>query len=113
MLGRLILASASPRRLDLLAQIGIVAAEVVAAEIEEVPRPGERPRELASRLAKAKADHVAELFPDDFVLNACIVVPLKRRQMLGPRRFCDKEHRQAQLGQYRQCGKTSARRSRR
>ncbi|MGE4561793.1 MAG: Maf family protein, partial [Rhodospirillales bacterium] len=53
MFGRLILASASPRRLSLLAQIGIVAAEMVAAEIEEAPRPGEQPRELAARLAKA------------------------------------------------------------
>ena len=79
MLGRLILASASPRRLSLLAQIGIVAAEVVAAEIEEAPRPGEQPRELAARLAKAKANHVAEHFPDDFVLGADTVVACGRR----------------------------------
>ena len=79
MLGRLILASASSRRLSLLAQIGIVAAEVVAAEIEEAPRPGERPRELAARLAKAKANHVAEHFPDDFVLGADTVVACGRR----------------------------------
>lgn len=79
MFGRLILASASPRRLSLLAQIGIVAAEVVAAEIEEAPRPGEQPRELAARLAKAKANHVAERFPDDFVLGADTVVACGRR----------------------------------
>ena len=77
--GHLILASASPRRMDLLAQIGIVAAQVVATDIEEASRPGERPRELAARLAKAKADHVAELFPDDFVLGADTVVACGRR----------------------------------
>ena len=55
MSGRLILASASPRRLDLLAQIGIVPDQVVAADIDEKAQPRERPGDLAKRLALAKA----------------------------------------------------------
>ena len=52
---RLVLASASPRRLDLLKQIGIVPDAVDAAELEETPLPDETPRRLALRLAIAKA----------------------------------------------------------
>lgn len=79
MSGRLILASASPRRLALLAQIGIVADEVVAADIDEQPRRGELPGELALRLAAAKAQHVAKRFAGDFVLGADTVVACGRR----------------------------------
>ena len=53
---RLVLASASPRRLALLRQIGIEPDEVSAAEIDETPRKGELPRDLARRLAREKAD---------------------------------------------------------
>jgi septum formation protein len=56
---RLVLASASPRRATLLAQIGIVPDEVIAPEVNETPLKGERPRALALRLARAKADAVA------------------------------------------------------
>ena len=61
MAGRLILASASPRRLDLLAQVGITPAAVVPADIDETPLPGELPRALALRLAaeKARAEAIA------------------------------------------------------
>lgn len=51
----LILASASARRLALLAQIGITPDQTVSAEIEEIPLRGELPRTLALRLARAKA----------------------------------------------------------
>ena len=78
MSGRLILASASPRRLALLAQIGIVPDEVVAADIDEKPRRGELPGELAL-LAAAKAQHVAKRFAGDFVLGADTVVACGRR----------------------------------
>jgi len=54
----LILASASPRRRDLLARAG-VAFEVVPAEIDETARPGELPEALAERLAREKAVAVA------------------------------------------------------
>jgi septum formation protein len=55
---RLVLASASPRRLALLAQIGVTPDEVVSADIDETPLPKETPRALALRLAKAKAQAV-------------------------------------------------------
>ncbi len=77
--GRLILASASPRRLDLLAQIGVRPADVVAAEVDETPGRRELPRQLAVRLAEAKARQVAERFPDDYVLGADTVVACGRR----------------------------------
>ncbi|MGH6663114.1 MAG: Maf family protein [Rhodospirillales bacterium] len=79
MSGRLILASASPRRLALLAQIGIVPDEVVAADIDEKPRRSELPGELALRLAATKAQHVAKRFAGDFVLGADTVVACGRR----------------------------------
>lgn len=56
---RLILASASPRRVALLAQIGIVPDDISPADIDETPRRAEAPRLLARRLADAKADAVA------------------------------------------------------
>jgi septum formation protein len=49
------LASASPRRRELLAQCGLAAARLAAPAIDETPRPGEAPRELVLRLAAAKA----------------------------------------------------------
>jgi len=55
----LVLASASPRRLELLAQIGVIPVRVVAAAVEEISLPGEEPAHLAGRLANAKAGLVA------------------------------------------------------
>ena len=52
---RLVLGSASPRRLALLAQIGVKPDAVLAAEIDEAPHPREEPRALAERLASEKA----------------------------------------------------------
>ncbi|MDO8379540.1 nucleoside triphosphate pyrophosphatase [Phenylobacterium sp.] len=76
---RLVLASASPRRLDLLAQIGLAPDAVVAAEIDETPLPNETPRLLALRLAVAKAAKVAAEQPDAYVLAADTVVAVGRR----------------------------------
>jgi len=76
---RLVLASASPRRLDLLAQVGLVPDQVVAAEIDETPLPNETPRRLAGRLAIAKAAKVASAELDAFVLAADTVVAVGRR----------------------------------
>ena len=53
---RLILGSASPRRRDLLAQIGVVPDEVRAAEIDETPGKGELPRAYVDRMAREKAE---------------------------------------------------------
>ncbi len=75
----LVLASASPRRLQLLAQIGIVPDAVVAADLDESPLKDETPRQLALRLAVAKAQAVAEKRPGDFVLGADTVVCVGRR----------------------------------
>ena len=49
----LVLASASPRRLALLKQIGIVPDDVIGTDVDEEPRPGELPRALVQRLARA------------------------------------------------------------
>jgi septum formation protein len=57
---RLILASASPRRLDLLARIGVVPDIVLPAEIDETPLKGELPLPYARRMAAAKAEAVAQ-----------------------------------------------------
>jgi nucleoside triphosphate pyrophosphatase len=80
----LVLASASPRRRDLLAQIDIVPNVIVAAEIDETPLKDERPRALALRLAEAKARAVAAGHPDAFVLGADTVVACGRRILPKP-----------------------------
>ena len=74
---RLVLASASPRRLDLLARIGAVPDAVIPAEIDETPRPRELPADYAARMAAEKAAAVAA--PDALVLAADTVVAAGRR----------------------------------
>ena len=74
---RLILASASPRRLELLARLGIVPDAVVPAEIDETPRKGELPMPYAERMAAEKA--VASAQPGAVVLAADTVVAAGRR----------------------------------
>ena len=76
---RLVLASASPRRLDLLAQIGIAPDIVDAAELDETLLRDETPRQSALRLAAAKAALVAARRPGDYVLAADTVVAVGRR----------------------------------
>ncbi len=78
---RLILASASPRRLALLAQVGVTPAAVRDAQVDETPLPRERPRDCALRLARAKA-LATPAAPGEVVLAADTVVALGRR-MLG------------------------------
>jgi septum formation protein len=77
-LPQLILASSSPRRLALLAQIGLVPARVISPNIDEQPRQRELPRELVRRLAHAKAVQVDDA-PDAFMLAADTVVAVGRR----------------------------------
>ena len=76
---RLILASASPRRLDLLARIGVQPDAVVPADIDETVPRGELPRQHALRLAREKAEAVAAQEPDALVLAADTVVAVGRR----------------------------------
>ncbi|HVK81839.1 MAG TPA: Maf family protein, partial [Verrucomicrobiae bacterium] len=74
---RLVLASASPRRLALLAQIGVTPDDVVSTDIDETPLKGETPRLLALRLARCKAE--AARADDALVLAADTVVAVGRR----------------------------------
>ena len=76
---RLVLASASPRRMDLLRQVGVTPDAVVAAEIDETPLKTETPRQTALRLAVAKAAKVAETHGDAYVLAADTVVAVGTR----------------------------------
>ena len=76
---RLILASASPRRLDLLGRIGVVPDAVVPAEIDESVPKGELPRDHALRLAREKAEAIAERERHALVLAADTVVAVGRR----------------------------------
>ncbi|PVM79476.1 Maf family nucleotide pyrophosphatase [Caulobacter radicis] len=75
----LVLASASPRRLDLLAQVGVTPDRVDPADIDESPLRDEAPRRHALRLAQEKARAVAARSPGDFVLAADTVVAVGRR----------------------------------
>jgi septum formation protein len=75
----LVLASASPRRLDLLRQVGIEPAKIDPAHIDETPGPRELPRAYALRMAKAKLAAVAGRHPGAVVLAADSVVVCGRR----------------------------------
>ena len=76
---RLVLASASPRRRDLLQQVGIIPDAIDPADLDEGPLKRELPADHAKRLAEAKAAAVAARHPDAFVLAADTVVALGRR----------------------------------
>ena len=76
---KLVLASASPRRLDLLARIGVTPDAVVPADVDESVPSGELPRDPALRLAREKAQAVAARHPQDLVLAADTVVAVGRR----------------------------------
>jgi len=80
----LVLASASPRRLVLLRQIGLEPDQVDPADIDEVPRPGELPPAHAIRLAEQKARAVMPRHPGAFVLAADTVVACGRRILPKP-----------------------------
>lgn len=75
----LILASASPRRVSLLGQIGITADFIEPAHIDESPLKDELPRQLAQRLARAKAEEIAKTKSGHFILAADTVVGVGRR----------------------------------
>ena len=73
----LVLASASPRRRELLARLGIVPSAIAAAAIDETPHKAELPRVYAARMARAKA--LAVVGDAAFVLAGDTVVALGRR----------------------------------
>jgi septum formation protein len=76
---KLVLASASPRRLDLLRQVGIEPGLVDPAELDEAPLKAELPDKHALRLALAKAQAVAARHSGAFILAADTVVACGRR----------------------------------
>ena len=80
----LVLASASPRRLDLLRQIGIEPDRIDPAEIDETPRPREEPAAHAMRLAEEKARAVMPRHPGAYILAADTVVACGRRILPKP-----------------------------
>jgi len=87
---KLVLASASPRRLALLAQIGLEPDAVMAADVDETPKRGERPAKLAARLAREKAEAVVARvrgsveLREAYILAADTVVAVGRRILPKP-----------------------------
>jgi septum formation protein len=79
---RLVLASASPRRRQLLAQIGVTPDAVAPADIDETPRKGELPRRYVLRMAEEKS--AAAHGPDALTLAADTVVSVGRRILGKP-----------------------------
>ena len=77
----LVLASASPRRQELLRNAGIQFV-VQPTDIPETPQPGESPKACAERLAREKALAIAQLCPDAFILGADTIVVVDN-EMLG------------------------------
>jgi len=88
---KLVLASASPRRLTLLAQVGVEPDALRPTSIDEQPAKGEMPRSLVSRLARAKAEAARDQIVNDkdiadaYVLAADTVVAVGRRILVKPR----------------------------
>lgn len=75
----LVLASASPRRRELLARLGVTAPRILATDIDESPLAGELPRAHAARLAAEKARAAAVLAPEAVILAGDTVVGAGRR----------------------------------
>lgn len=88
--GRLVLASASPRRLALLEQVGITPVALRPATIDETPRKAEMPRTLVNRLANAKAEAARKIVRQEadlagaYILAADTVVAVGRRVLGKP-----------------------------
>jgi septum formation protein len=74
-----ILASASPRRRELLAQIGLTPSIIIPADIDETPLPGELPKPHAERLAQQKASKIVETESGAVILAADTVVACGKR----------------------------------
>ena len=70
----LVLASSSPRRLELLSKINIIPEIIQAANIDETPKKKEKPIEYCKRLAREKGDFVFQNYPDMTVLSADTIV---------------------------------------
>src|SRR5258708_32184971 len=84
----LVLASASPRRQELLRIAGIPFS-VQPADIDETPLPGELPRAYAERLAQEKALAVSRSRPDEYVLGAATIVVVDDKILGKPKDTAD------------------------
>jgi septum formation protein len=88
---KLVLASASPRRLMLLGQVGIEPDALRPSSIDEAPKKGEMPRSLVTRLARTKAEDARDVIANDkdiadaYVLAADTIVAVGRRILVKPR----------------------------
>ncbi len=82
---RLVLASASPRRLALLQQVGIEPDALMPADVDETPEKTETPRDLARRLARLKAQAARRVAEKDEALGRCFVVAADTVVALGRR----------------------------
>ena len=88
---KLVLASASPRRVTLLAQVGIEPDALRPSSIDETPGKGEMPRSLVTRLARAKAEEARDQIANDreyadaYLIAADTVVAVGRRILMKPR----------------------------
>lgn len=89
---KLVLASASPRRLMLLGQAGIETDALRPASIDESPRPGEMPRALASRLARTKAETARDQIANDTDIAGAYVLAADTVVSVGRRIFGKPEH---------------------
>ena len=78
-MAEIILASASPRRLELLQQVGIVPDQIVPADVDETPLKKELPTRYVQRIAALKAAEVVKHHPNSFILAADTTVALGRR----------------------------------
>lgn len=92
---RIVLASSSPRRRELLTMIGI-AHEVIPADLDESYLPGETPLVHAERLARSKAEAVLRVAPDAIVIGADTIVVIDDEILGKPR---DEAHAAAMLRQ--------------
>jgi len=91
---KLVLASTSPFRKELLARLKL-PFETVDPEVDETPRPGELPHQMAERLARSKAESVADQFPDALIIGSDQVATLDGLKPIG--KPGDMEHAKAQL----------------
>ena len=93
---KLILGSGSPRRKELLAQIGVVADAIRPPDIDETPQKAELPRPYCARMAREKAEAVVAA-PDEIVLCADTTVALGRRILGKPEDVTEAERFLRQL----------------
>lgn len=82
---KLILASGSPRRLQLLAQIGVEPDEIIPTDIDETPKKGEMPRNLAVRLARQKAEAAKKIADKDDALKDAHILAADTAVAVGRR----------------------------